>query len=78
MTRYGKSINKNQLFTVGMEGFFANQPQCHPSGIPGNVQAGWAAKTGQGHHPASVQHEHRIANFLHFIDILGTLQIGRA
>lgn len=62
MTKYGKSINRNQLFTVGQEGFFAQNPKCNPTGVPGNVQPGWASRVSQGQHtdlPARIR-GHRV------------------
>lgn len=60
MFKYAKKHNKKQLFSFGQEGFFAKdgwlgrQPggkkwyeDCNPSGVPGNVQSGWAGRVGQ-------------------------------
>ena len=48
MAAYAKSLNEKQLISVGEEGFYASQPGCNPTGVPGNVLPGWASRIGQG------------------------------
>lgn len=61
MTKFAKSINKKQLFTVGEEGFYAKAPQCNPTGVPGNVQPGWASRVGQ-----DFPTQHKYSDFMEY------------